>query len=262
MIYSSPYLHDYGALYKYGDKYKLVCLASYRQPGFEPEYESFVAKGDAGNEEKLANSLSRSKANIFELAYCNLWEYFVTLTLDKEKYNRHDLSKFVTDLGQFIRDLRKKYGTDFKYLLVPEQHKDGAWHLHGFFMGIPEEELREFTLQDYLPTRIRARIAEGKRVFTWAGYERKFGFANIERLENREAASNYMYKYVTKDSLHTVSELNAHIYYASKNLNRRERIKSGFVNHFTPDYSNEYCAEKWFDSPEEALRYFEDGEVS
>lgn len=259
MLYNSPYLHNYGTVKSYGDRFKLTCLSACRQSGFE--LENFIGKGEAGNDEKLSNSLSRTKARIFELAYCNPWDYFVTLTLDKTKYNRHDLPQFIKDLGQLIRDKRKKYGADIRYMLIPERHKDGAWHLHGFFMGIPESELRAFTLQERLPDKIRKRIADGKRVFTWTSYERQFGFSDIELVENHEAVSKYICKYVTKEAMHTITELNAHTFYASKGLNGAECIAEGFVNPFEPDYSNEHCAVKWFDNLSAALSFLEGGAI-
>lgn len=259
MVHNSPYLYNYGTVKSYGDKFKLTCLSACRQKGFE--IENFVRKGEAGNDEKLADNLARAKARIFELAYCNPWKYFVTLTLDKTKYDRYNLPKFIKDLGQMIRDFRKKYGADIRYLLIPESHKDGAWHMHGFLSGLPENELREFTLQDRLPEKIRNRLASGKRAFTWTSYERKFGFADIELIENNEAASKYITKYVTKEAMRTITELNAHTFYASKGLNGHEIIAEGFVNPFEPDYSNEHCSVKWFDNPWEALALIEGGEV-
>ena len=60
------------------------------------------------NENKLENNLSRAKSKIFQYAMCNDFEYFVTLTLDSKKYDRYNLSKFIKDLGQMIRNNRKK----------------------------------------------------------------------------------------------------------------------------------------------------------
>ena len=59
---------------------------------------------------------------IYELAACNPWDWFVTFTLDKNKYDRTNLPKFQKDLSQFIRDFRKKTGAQVKYMLIPEQH--------------------------------------------------------------------------------------------------------------------------------------------
>lgn len=250
----TPYLQNYGLLYKYGDRVKLVCLSSYRQKGFD--LDNYVAKGEAGNTDKLDNSISRTKARISELALCNEWEYFVTLTLDKTKYDRHNLPKFIKDLGQMIRDFRKKYGSDIRYLLIPERHKDGAWHMHGFFKGIPKDDLREFTLRDRLPNEMRKRILDGTRVFTWTSYERKFGFADIELIKNHEAVSYYITKYVTKEMTKTITELNAHSFYSSNGLKGKELIGEGYVNPFEPDYYNEYCSVKWFESMEAYEAYW------
>lgn len=252
---TSEYLHDFGTVKQFRDKFKLTSLNTCRQSGFE--LDNFVKKGEAGNDEKLEDNLSRTKARIFELAYCNEWEYFVTLTLDKSKYNRHDLPKFIKDLGQMVRDLRKKYGADIKYLLIPERHQDGAWHMHGFLLGVPFAELREFSLTDRIPQKIRNRISNGKRVFTWTSYERKFGFADIEYIENNEAASKYITKYITKQAMHTITDLNAHCFYASKGLKGANLIAKGFINPFSPDYINEYSSVKWSDNLEELLQYID-----
>lgn len=76
---------NYCVLRKYRDKYKLVVIA-----GYNPN-KSMTRDEFASNEEKLENSLSRSRNKVFEYAYCNDWEYFVTMTLDKTKYDRYDL---------------------------------------------------------------------------------------------------------------------------------------------------------------------------
>ena len=103
------------------------------------------------NPEKLANNISRARSTIYELALCNEWQFFCTLTLDKEKYDRYDLKKFHKDLTQHIRDMNKKYKTKINFLLIPEQHKDGAWHMHGFLSGLPDDLLHEFTSAAVLP---------------------------------------------------------------------------------------------------------------
>ncbi len=55
-------------------------------PGFNPDKEK---SGDLTSyEEKLANSISRSRQKVFEYAYCNDWDWFVTMTLDPKKYEQ------------------------------------------------------------------------------------------------------------------------------------------------------------------------------
>lgn len=262
MNYQSKTLFDYATLRDFaGNGFKLTALSLFNQP--DPEKpRKFTPKGEAGNAEKIANNLARSRNRIFELAFCNPWELFVTFTLDRAKYDRHDLEKFSKDLSQFIRDYRKKTAERVQYLLIPEPHKDGAWHMHGFLMGLPLDHLRKFHPDEILPDKIRKRLAEGKRVFTWEAYARKFGFADIEIVENHEAASKYATKYVTKETMNTTAGLGAHIFYASQGLNGAEIVRRDCLSDEidNPDYQNEHVTVRWF-SPEKreiAESYFDE----
>lgn len=250
------YLHDVVTIKFYNENhFKVTAFRTIRQKGIEDDNDrKYTAKGEAGNTEKLSSSLSRSRAKVFELADCNPWELFVTFTLDKEKYDRYDLPKFNKDIGQFIRNYNRKYGLTIKYLLIPEQHKDGAWHMHGFVMGLPIEHLHAFTPSECLPQKICARLSEGKQVFTWEAYARKFGFADIEVVENHEAASKYITKYITEDMQRAVTELNAHTYYCSQGLATAVLVYMGGMVHElkNPDYSNEYVSVCNFRTYEEA----------
>ncbi len=262
MSYQRKYLNDYGVLRSYGGHgFKLVGLNSYRQKGIEDDKRRFTPKGEGGNLGKLENSLPRTKSRILELALCNPWEWFVTLTLDASKYDRHDLPKFIKDLSQMIRDYRKKSGNAVKYLLIPERHKDGCWHLHGFMLGLPEEALRAFGRDEHLPYRILQRLDAGIQVYTWETYTSRFGYAVFEPIQNHAAASRYITKYITKEAIHTITALNAHAFYASKGLEHAEILMQDILAYEIrdPDYENEHCKVKWFDDIEYALYHF--GEV-
>lgn len=253
----SKYSHDFFTVRKYPTYYKTILQRTVRNRGIEDgqEVRNFTAKGEAGNIGKLSNNISRAKSRVFELAFCNPWELYVTLTLNKEKYDRYNLYNFKKDLSQFIRDYRKKYSVDIKYLLVPEKHKDGAWHMHGLLYGLPIEHLYKFSLSEKLPYRIRERIESGTDVYTWKDYENKFGFSDIECIKDHEAVSKYILKYITEDLTRTITELNAHMFYASKGLKCSEIVCRDIAEHgiLNPDYSNEYCSVKFSNSLDEAL---------
>lgn len=260
MTFTQKYLADYGILRSFnGTKFKLVSINCYRQAGIEDEERKYTEKGTA-NDEKLSNNLSRARSRVFELAMCNPWNLFVTLTLDKNKYDRTNLQRFVKDFGQFVRDYRKKHGTAVKYLLIPEHHKDGSWHMHGFICGLPVEHLTEFTATDHLPYKILNRIQANKRVFTWTAYAKRFGFSVIELIDNHEATSKYVTKYITKDAMTTITELNAHMFYASKGLQSSTVINQDLLTRAitNPDYVNDYVRVKWFDDYNTAIAHFEE----
>lgn len=256
-MYLSKFVTDYGIVRDYnGNGFKLVELNYYKPGGFEDR--KFTAKGEAGNDTKLYNNIVRARSRIFELALCNPWEWFVTLTLDPKKYDRKDLAKFIKDLSQMIRDYRKKNGITVKYLLIPEHHKDGCWHLHGLFMGLPEERLCKFQANQHLPVRILERIEQGVPVYTWVDYAVRFGYCVFEPVKNPTAVSKYITKYITKEMLNTIRELNAHSFYASQNLQRSEVImQDQLVRPIAePDYKNDHCSVKWFEDICDALSFF------
>ena len=159
-----------------------------------------------------------------------------------------------------MRDYRKKHGIAVKYLLIPERHQDGSWHMHGFLHGLPMDHLTEFTTADHIPYKILNRLQANKRVFTWTAYAQRFGFSVIELVENHEASSKYMTKYITKEAMSTITELNAHMFYASKGLQSSTVINQDLLTRAitTPDYANDYVRVKWFDDCTTALAHFEE----
>ncbi len=257
----SVYQRSYATLKRYNDScYKVVLMKSCRLPGFEESGMIKTGKrNSAGNTAKLEASISRTKSRVTELALCNPWEYFVTLTLDKEKYNRHDLATFKKHLSKFLNNLRFRYGWNIKYLLIPEQHKDGAWHMHGLFMGIPASELSLFSLHDHLPMKVLAMLGAGRKIMNWMRYAQSFGYVTCEPIRNLEATAKYITKYITKDLVSSQVGLNKKLYLCSQGLNRAETICRGHIVHdFKPDFCNDYVAIKTFKTGEDALALFAD----
>jgi len=230
------YENDVAILKKYGNKSKLTLCRVLRKKGFDNK-ASFI-KGTV-NEEKLDNNISRTRSTIFELAICNKWELFITLTLNEKKYDRKDLEKFQKDLAQWFRDYSKKHQIKIRYLLIPEQHKDGSWHFHGFLQGLPMEHLK---------TNKNGHL-------DWFPYSDKFGFCSIDKIKNHEAVSKYVTKYISKNLSDCVKGLNAHMYYCSKSLNRSEVMKKGTLsaNSIPWDYENDYVKSCWFDQEASGL---------
>ncbi len=259
---------NYGTIKVYGTttrKYKVTLIKSCnvkncRDLFAEPSSSILLpsSKGSAHNDEKLVQSISRTRSTIYELSSCNPWEFFVTMTLDAHKYDRFNLKKFHKDLSQYIRDFNKKYRLCIKYLLIPEKHNNGAWHFHGFFMGLPKNFLHKFSVNEHLPNKLLDRIHAGKNVYTWPAYVNKFGFSNFEPIDNLEAVSKYITKYITKDFIESITELNAHKFYASQGLKKAEVLHQGLIFKALPslDFENDYVQIKWFDTFEEALTSF------
>jgi hypothetical protein len=253
-IFQNLYLNDKYSLKKYhNDYYRLIYHKTpIRQAGFELASDKVISRNV--NDEKLDNNLSRAKSKVFEYALCNHFDYFMTLTLDPNKYNRYDLSTFIKDLGQFIRDLRKKYDIDIQYLLIPEPHKDGAWHMHGLIKGMPEEQLRLFTLEEKLPYKVLNLIKKGNLIYDWTNYTKKFGWCTVEKVKNQEAVSKYITKYITKAlKADLTREKEKKLYYVTRGLKTAEKIKEGTLTshqlaRIPFDYQNDYIKILNFDN--------------
>lgn len=212
---------------KYGDKYKVIWCKSVRKKGFEEcvpgesdpdQYEINPFDGHAAKvvqsfggrqspvqeAQKLDNNISRAKSLIFEYAYCNKWDYFITLTISPDQYDRYDLAAYIKDLGKWLSNYKTNHGSKIQYILIPEQHKDGAWHMHGLISGI-------------LPKHL---IRNEHGYLDWPMYAKKFGFCSLDPLRDHEAVSKYITKYVTKELLSR--SYGQRTYYCSKGLQRAE----------------------------------------
>ena len=90
-------------------------------------------KGKKAEGDDLLRSMRRARSKLRRLALSNDFQYFVTLTLDPEKIDRYDGAAVTKALGRWCDNMVRRHG--LRYILVPEQHKDGAFHFHGFMAG-------------------------------------------------------------------------------------------------------------------------------
>lgn len=201
---------------------------------FEESTKKWTASDEVVNyerNERYENNLIRAKRHIREYAMCNEWQYFVTLTLADGKICRHSLPAFYRAFGVWVGNYNKRYSTRLNYLIIPEQHKDGAYHAHGLFSGIAPESVscNEYGYLD-LPY-----------------YRNRFGFINLAPIRDSVRVANYITKYVTK-SVTTSTELEKgrKAYLHSRGLKRPEVIYEGNCKEsFVSDWSNEWCGITW-----------------
>lgn len=237
-------------VYGFGEnkKIKVITFDTLRTSGLEIEEECSSVRGTV-NFEKLRESIVRSKNKIFELAFCNPWDFFFTGTLDPKKYDRTDLEKFHKDLTKWIYNQGQKLGCKIDFLLVPELHSDGkSWHLHGFIKGLPFSELKKFEIGDKMSKALAEKVKNGDLVFNWEAYQKKFGFCDLEKIKNHEAVSKYVTKYINKNLALDIKDLNAHVFYHSRGLKTAQIVKKGtMLVDIAPNYSSEYCKVAWLD---------------
>ena len=93
--------------------------------------ENAQAEEAGPKDEDIKRSMRRARSRVRRLALSNEFRWFVTLTLSPDKVNRYDAAQVVRKLSNWCSNQVKRRG--LKYILVPERHKDGALHFHGFF---------------------------------------------------------------------------------------------------------------------------------
>lgn len=209
-------------------KIKVIRMGSLQTAGLDRPHTSAPIRSA---DRKSDSNICRAKQRIFELAFCNKWDYFFTGTLDPEKYDRTDLQKYHSDLTLWIRNQMRKYeGQKIDFLLIPELHSDKrSWHIHGFLRGVPADFLKQFQVGDRMGKQIADRVLKGVPVYNWIGYANKFGFCSLEPIRNDEAVAKYVTKYITKELFQSVREVGAHMYYCSRGLNRAETVGTGYM---------------------------------
>lgn len=103
------YERDIATLKQYReDFYRITLHKMMRRAGYEAvdgEPSKKGKKNTAGNSYKLEESLSRTRSAIFELALCNPWEWFVTLTLNPEYHNLERSSSLQKETFHLVKEL-------------------------------------------------------------------------------------------------------------------------------------------------------------
>ena len=259
MIKERAYDYNVCVLKKYTDTYyKLTRHRVLRVKGVEIDN---IVKSErcSVNDKKTIENITRAKTTIFEYGVCNDWDFFVTLTINKDKHDRYDLKAYYKKFSQFLRNYSKKHSINIKYLFIPEKHDDGAWHMHGFVSGLPVSHLKELTLDMQLPYKLRKKLIKGDIVYSWDNYSDKFGYLTLEKIRDKEKASSYITKYVSKNLSDCVDEMNAKMYYCSKGLKKAEIIKKGRISgNIHPSFSNDYVEIRYFDNIDFPLFCFDD----
>lgn len=177
----------------YGDEVGEILVANRAvfAPGLEPHHKEDVCTtvhtSGLATPANIDRARRRARAKIFDLAFCNDWDWFVTLTLDKNQIDRYDYKVIVKKLNTWLNNRVQRKG--LKYILVPEYHKDRAIHFHGLTNNV---------LKLANSGKVRQTKEGGKPVFNCP--EWNFGFSAFLPLSGDKARyCGYISKYITKD---------------------------------------------------------------
>lgn len=190
--------------------------------GSDPEWLEKDVK-DPGNAFKT--SLYRTKRAVRFLCLSNKWDWFVTLTIDKDKCERYSSDGLKKMLGRFTAYLRKN---GCKYVFVPEPHEDGAWHLHGFVKG-PLDVSPAVNKKNGGAVFTKRR----ERVYVVPYWASLVGYTEAIKVSesNPVNVTKYVTKYITKSLLDSKKwGFGKKRYWASKGLNHP--VEKEYLNLF------------------------------
>ena len=140
---------------------------------------------EKNRDKNLHDSMQRSKKSLIDYAFNNQWTHFATFTVNSEKCDRTSLAACNKKIGMVLNQFRRYICKDFKYLLVPEQHKDGAFHYHGM-VYFPEEI-------SFTNVRVKRKTLHTVDYFT-----EYLGYNSFSLIDNQIKAAKYITKYIDK----------------------------------------------------------------
>jgi len=188
------------------------------------------------DEESIHRSVRRTKSVIKDYILNNDFDLFVTFTFNPEKVNRYDFShcsaKMQSWLGR-IRSYSNSINGDFRYIIVPEYHKDGAIHFHALLGDYPKLLKK---------TKV---IKNNKLVYNLTSY--RYGWTSAQKIDQLgHEIYGYLTKYITKEMILLFGRKR---YWASRNLIKPEIYHNQIDELSLEDklivqnleYENNYC---------------------
>ena len=135
--------------------------------------------------ESIYHSRSRTINAIYDYGKSNRWEWWCTFTFNPNKVDRYNFSECSKKMSNWLHVIRKK-NSNLKYLIVPEMHKDGAWHFHGLFSNVDGIEFVN-----------SGHNFKNQVVYNIANF--KWGFTHAIHTDGSMKVVSYLTKYISKD---------------------------------------------------------------
>ena len=202
-----------------------------------------------------ANSISRTKKMLKMILSMNKFDWFCTLTFDKDKIERTDDESVYIAYVKFINNIQHQFPT-IRYVTVLERHEDGNIHFHLVIGGVPWQKLglvntgkvcchwatkkkKICSLEYYNKTKDLHELKEtdGLTVYNITSFI--YGFTTATRIVSQDRCNSYIMKYVEK-ALGSTEIFRKRFYY-SRNLVVPEVVKR--------------CVGCGFDTPEPAIEF-------
>lgn len=184
----------------------LEALAIVYKPKDSRLSEPNLERQEERRRKKVLYNIAKTRNKIFDIASANDFNYFITLTYSAEKCDRYSFQECSKKVRKFMDNFRREHLVDcpnFKYLLVHEQHKDGAYHYHGL---IYLENTDTLKLADRQPKGCKYPV------YNWGRW--KNGFSTVTEIQDKDATRKYILKYISKNIDEDYVKGQRHFYYS------------------------------------------------
>lgn len=167
-------------------------------PEFDIEQQKELEKRQ---KEKHSATVSRKRTiqSLYKLSRQANWEYFITLTFDTTQQNRYDFRECMRKCRKWLNHQKERKASELKYLIVPEMHKDGAWHVHGLIANCGDMEITDsgrVAIGD--KSFVRTSENQGhKWIYNLSGW--KYGWSTATKVGDTRKVSTYITKYIIKE---------------------------------------------------------------
>lgn len=174
-------MEDYifNSIKEYPDMIKIYI---YREPF---KTGSHAKRKRSKNPETTESSIIRTKTTISDLCLCNNFDLFCTFTFDPKRFNSRNIAYVKKYINTWCHNAKSRHSKALQYLIIPERHKSGAFHLHALIKGY-NGRLRD-----------SGHTQGGRVVYNIPNWS--FGFSTAVKIDNQVAVSRYIQKYITKD---------------------------------------------------------------
>lgn len=159
----------------------------------------------------VTDSKFRAKRQVIEYSMNNIFNWFVTITFDKNKIDRYDSKLLEKKIRLWLNNIPKLYNTKkATYIMVPEYHKDKAIHYH-LLIQMENDRLKYL----FNHNEWKKPVYKDNYLF------KKYGRNEWVKIDSySEPIGLYLSKYITK----LPDKMNTQYYFASQGLNESERI--------------------------------------
>lgn len=202
------------------------------------------------HERSVNSSLNRSIHKIYDLGRNNIWEWFLTFTLNESAVkDRCDYDECSAKIRVWFNNIRARRCPNIKYLIVPELHpSSSAWHFHAlisncegleFKIAENNQEFRKDASGNvmldkkgqpirnkYFGDKLRVSYPDGNYIYNIVDFdEKRYGYTTATKVTDTRKTVSYVIKYLTKELAE--STFGKRRFFYSQNLEVPTRIVFG-----------------------------------